>query len=466
VTTPAGSLSLRARLTLWYSLALLVVLIAFAATVVWQQARIGVRRIDRELDALSSTLENVFRDELAETADVSQAAAEVQRTMSAPGRALAILDGNGRVIASSSGDLTLDPPQPVGGQPDAWTTQTPAGAWRVHMRRAPTRDRTFLLLVAAPLTDVLREQREAKEAMWVGIPLAMLLAAAGGLWLASIGLRPITGMARRAEALAPSGMDDLGQSERRDELGQLARAFNGLVARLRQTLGTQRQFMADASHELRTPVSVIQSTADVTLARDGRDESEYREALAIVGSEARRLGRLVDDMLVLARADAGGYPLHREHLYLNELAADCRRSVAVLARDRAVTFDARAAVDVPFCGDESLLRRMILNLLQNAVAYTRRGSSVTLDVLPNGRHALIRVHDQGEGIAENERARIFDRFVQLDTARRSTGAGLGLPIARWIAEAHGGTLELETSSEAGSTFRVTLPLSVGVGARG
>jgi two-component system OmpR family sensor kinase len=459
VTRLAGSLSLRARLTLWYSLALFLVLTAFGAIVVWQQGRIGIRRIDRELDALTSTLENVFRDELTETADVSQAAAEVQRTMSAPGRALAILDARGSVIVSSSPDLAPQPPALVDGEPAAWTTQTAAGAWRVHLRPAPTHDRTFLLVVAAPLADVLREQREATEAMWVGIPLAMLLAAAGGLWLASIGLRPITGMARRAEALAPSGMDDLGQSDRRDELGQLARAFNGLVARLRQTLGTQRQFMADASHELRTPVSVIQSTADVTLARDGRGETEYRDALAIVGSEARRLGRLVDDMLVLARADAGGYPLRREHLYLNELAADCRRSVAVLARDRAVTIDAGAAIDVPFCGDESLLRRMVLNLLQNAVACTRSGSRVIVDVAPNGRYAFIRVHDEGEGIAECDRARIFDRFVQLDSARRSTGAGLGLPIARWIAEAHGGTLELETSSETGSTFRVTLPLA-------
>src|SRR5262249_60700510 len=134
------------------------------------------------------------------------------------------------------------------------------------------------------------------EAMWVGIPLVLLLAAAGGLWLASIGLRPITEMAQRAAALAPGGMEDLGQSDRRDELGQLARAFNGLVARLRQTLQTQRQFMADASHELRTPVSVIQSTADVTLSRDHRSEAEYRDALAVASTEAHRLGRLVEDM--------------------------------------------------------------------------------------------------------------------------------------------------------------------------
>src|SRR5207245_280759 len=193
------------------------------------------------------------------------------------------------------------------GQSSAWTAATPGGAWRAHVR--PSRDRTFLLFVAVPLADVLREQREAEEALWIALPIVLLLAAGGGLWLASIGLRPITDMARRAESLAPGGMEDFRESDRGDELGQFARAFNGLVARLRQALQTQRQFMADASHELRTPVSVIQTTADVTLARDGRREDDYREALATVGAEARRLGRLVDDMLVLARADAGGYPL-------------------------------------------------------------------------------------------------------------------------------------------------------------
>jgi two-component system, OmpR family, sensor kinase len=459
VTGAIGSLSLRTRLTIWYSLALLAVLAAFAGVIIWQQGRIGMRRIDRELDALVATLDNVFRDELAETADPSAAAAEVQRTLDAPGRAIAILDAGGGVLAARPAAVMLKASTPLQSEAAAWTAQAPGGAWRLHLRPARTRDRTFLLVVGAPLSDVLREQREAEEALWVGIPIALLLAAGGGLWLASIGLRPITRMARRAEALAPAGVDDLGESHRRDELGQLARAFNGLVARLRETLRTQQQFMADASHELRTPVSVMQSAADVTLARDQRAESEYRDALAIVGSEARRLGRLVDDMLVLARADAAGYTLRRENLYLNELVADCRRTVHVLAHTRAVTVGTRAAEDVPFCGDESLLRRMILNLLQNAVAYTRAGTAVVAEVTRNNGHVRIRVSDEGEGVPENHRERIFDRFVQLDTARRTAGAGLGLPIARGIAEAHGGTLELETSGASGSTFTVTLPLN-------
>jgi heavy metal sensor kinase len=449
-------LSLRARLTLWYLAALLVSLSLLGLVVVWQQGRIGLRRVDRELDDATATLVNMMRDELGETASPSAAALEVERLMAAPGRAVAILDGSGRTLAANWNGLTLPADFPGADGPQTWTADTPRGSWRIHADLRTLDGSPFRLLVAAPLADVLRERREAQEAMWIGIPLALLLAAGGGWWLASVGLRPITEMAGRAAALAPAGMDDLGQSERRDEIGQLARAFNGLVARLRQTLQTQRRFMADASHELRTPVSVMQSAADVTLARDGRSEGEYRDALDIVAVESRRLGRLVEDMLVLARADAGGYPLRRVGLYLDELVAECVRTMEVVGRERCVTILLASAGEIPFTGDEDLLRRGILNLVQNAVQHTRQGGVVCIEVSSTGGEIAIRIKDQGPGVPEGDRERIFSRFVQLDPSRRASGAGLGLPIARWIAETHGGTVTLDDSSPNGSTFVIRL----------
>jgi len=395
-----SALHVRARVVVWYSLVLVVVLGAFAMFVVWQQGRIGMRRVDREIDALSGTL-----DELTETNDPVGAAAEARTTLAAPGRPLAILDGDGRVLAAAWNGLDAHPE-----------------AFRAQRRPVTINGRTFVLVVAAPLEDTLREEREARQAMLIGIPIVLLLAAGGGLWLASSG---------------------------------------PLVAQLRESLRVQRQFMADASHELRTPVSVIQSAADVALSRGDRGAAEYRETVAIVGTEARRLSRLVDDMLVLARADAGGYPLHPVNLYLNDLVDECRRAVDVLARERGVTVRASVPGDVPLQGDESLLRRMLLNVVQNAVTHTRQGGAVTVDVEPNGRQVAIRVRDEGWGIPDADRDRIFDRFVQLDAARRGAGAGLGLPIARWIAEAHGGTLELEESRSGGSTFLIGLPLTTG-----
>ena len=456
------ALSLRARLTLWYTIALLIVLCLFGANVLWQQRRIGTRRVDRELEALTATLTNVMQEELDEKDELSKAAVESTTTVTAPGRALAILDLQGRTLGARWSGLELRDPWPAGSVgPDVRTVGTPAGAWRIHARSHAFGDRTLVLLVASPMADVLREQHEVQEAMLVGIPIVMLLAAVGGLWLASIGLRPITDMARRAARIAPTGLEDLGQTDRSDELGQLAEAFNGLVARIRATLQTQRQFMADASHELRTPVSVVRAPADVMLSRDHRDEAEYREAMTIVGGQARRLGRLVEDMLVLARADAGGYPLRPVDLYLDEVVADCRRAVDVLAIERGVTIRSDGAAEIPFRGDEDLLRRLVLNVLQNAVQHTPAGGSVGVDVKQEREAVRIRVTDEGGGIPAGDQQRIFDRFVQLDAARRGQGTGLGLPIARWIAEAHSGTLELEQSGAGGSTFCISFPARTG-----
>jgi signal transduction histidine kinase len=267
-------------------------------------------------------------------------------------------------------------------------------------------------------------------------------------------------MARRAASVPLTGMEDLGVPPRDDELGQLALAFNGLVARLRAALQTQRQFMADASHELRTPVSVVRTAAEVTLSRDHRDEAEYREALTMAGAQARRLGTLVEDMLVLARADAGGYPLRPVDLYLNDVVDECRRAVDLLAAARGITVTLTGTPDVPVRGDEELLHRLIVNLLQNAVQHSPQGGAVSIDVSPNGSRVHVRVTDTGGGIPEADRDRIFDRFVQLDPSRRADGTGLGLTIAKWIAEAHDGSLSLESSGSGGSTFCVVLPMSL------
>jgi signal transduction histidine kinase len=266
-------------------------------------------------------------------------------------------------------------------------------------------------------------------------------------------------MARRATSIPLTGLEDLGPAPRDDELGQLARAFNGLVARLRAALQTQRQFMADASHELRTPVSIIRTAADVTLSREQRDEAEYREALVMAGAQSRRLGTLVEDMLVLARADAGAYPLRPVELYLDDVVGQCRRAVDVLAAERGITVTSTGATDVSVRGDEELLRRLMVNLLQNAVQHSPKGGAVTIDISPNGSRVYVRVADSGAGIPEADQARIFDRFVQLDPSRRAEGTGLGLTIAKWIADVHQGSLSLESSGPGGSTFCVVLPVS-------
>jgi len=453
------TLSLRARLTLWYTLALLVMLLLFGVNVLVEQKRLGIRRTDRELDSVHVTLANVLREELRELDSPALAATEARNAIGSLGDAIAILDRSGAPLAAQLDRVTLADLMPTGRQSAVRTIETSSGQWRVHVEPETFGPVTFTLVIAKPLTDVAREQHEVREAMVVVIPIALLLAGAGGLWLASIGLRPITLMARRATSIPLTGLEDLGPVPRDDELGQLARAFNGLVARLRAALQTQRQFMADASHELRTPVSIIRTAADVMLSREHRDEAEYREALAMTGTQSRRLGTLVEDMLVLARADAGAYPLRPVELYLDDVVNQCRRAVDVLAAERGITVTSTGTTDVSVRGDEELLRRLMLNLLQNAVQHSPKGGAVSVDISPNGSRVYVRVVDSGAGIPEADRSRIFDRFVQLDPSRRAEGTGLGLTIAKWIADVHQGSLSLESSGPAGSTFCVVLPVS-------
>jgi len=452
-----NTLSLRARLTIWYTLALVVVLALFGADVVWVQGRLGVRRLDQELDAVHATLANALGAELKELDSPELAATEARDTVATPGRAVAVFDARGTMLAARLDGLDRSDLVPDRAGRAVRTITARSGEWRVHAEPETFGGTTLTLVVASPLAGVRHEQHGLQEAMFVGFPIALLLAGAGGLWLASVGLRPISEMAQRAARLPPTGEDDLGHSDRTDELGQLARAFNALVARLRAALRTEQQFMADASHELRTPVSVVRTAADVTLAREHREEAEYRDALAIAGEQAKRLGRLVEDMLVLARADAGGYPLRPVDLYLDEVIEECRRAVDLLAAERGVTLRTAVADGLPFRGDEDLLRRLMLNVLQNAVQHTPRGGTVVVSTSRDPDAIRIRVADTGRGIAPADRARIFDRFVQLDPSRRAEGTGLGLPIAKWIAEAHGGALALEASGDAGSTFCVSLP---------
>jgi signal transduction histidine kinase len=413
-------LSLRLRLTVWYSLALLVTMSLGGIVVLREQGRVGIRRVDRELDAFAGTLRGVLADELTEHDDVAVAAEDARRTVTIPGRAVAILDAAGHPLTADWGRLKLGDALPSGDDGSrVWTAESPDGAWRVHTASQSFEKNRLVLLVAAPLSDVNREQHEIQEAMVIGIPIALLIAATGGLYLASVGLRPIT-----------------------------------------EALRTQRQFMADASHELRTPVSVARVSAEVALSREHRDESEYREALTIVAGEAQRLSRLVDDMLVLARADAGGYALRSVDLYFDEIVAECRRAVEVLAAERGVTIRSLGATDISVKGDEDLLRRLVLNILQNAVQHSPAGGDVEVELVSEPGRVRLRVSDHGPGIPAADQARIFDRFVQLDVSRGRQGTGLGLPIARWIAEAHRGILVLENSGPHGSTFTVVLPANV------
>jgi len=414
-----NALSIRARLAVMYAVVLFGVLLVTSLTVLWQQERIGVRRVDRELDTLTTTLANGLQDELRESGNPVRAAREAQKIVDTGNHSVAILDRKGNVLAAKGvASVFLSSGVSDSASRDAHTLTTANGTWRVRQRQEGEGDAALTLLIGTPLTDVEREQRESREAMFIGIPIVFFLAVGGGLYLSSLTVRPVV-----------------------------------------KALEAQRRFTADAAHELRTPVSVIRAAADVTLSRESREEGEYRDTLKIIAAQARGLGRLVQNMLVLARADAGAYPLRPVDLYLDDLVGDCRRALEVLAAERGVQVSADQLQETPYRGDEDLLRQLILNILQNAVQHTPRCGVVTVDLRGNAEQIALRVKNTGLGIPVEDRARVFERFVQLDPSRRSDGAGLGLPIARWIAQMHHGEVFVESSDAVQTTFCVVLPIA-------
>jgi signal transduction histidine kinase len=223
--------------------------------------------------------------------------------------------------------------------------------------------------------------------------------------------------------------------------------------------------MADASHELRTPVAVICGESEVALSRSARETAEYRESLSIVHDEGRRLTRMVEELFMLARADAGEYPLMLEDFYLDESINECVRSVRSLAAQK--NLDIRyepPEKEIAFRGDESLIRRMVLNLLHNAIKYTPENGQISVSVKADRNQCEIVVSDTGQGIPEDAQPHVFDRFFRVDKARsreeslNGTGAGLGLSIARWAAELHGGRIVLDHSGAGSTTFIISLPI--------
>ena len=294
----------------------------------------------------------------------------------------------------------------------------------------------------------------------VAYPLTLLVTSAGGVFIAGRALSPIDRLTRVARQITAEDLSqrlDLDLPD--DEVGRLARTFNDMIARLDEAFRRQRQFTADASHELRTPLTAIKGQAEVALQRD-RDAVAYREVLRAINIEVDRMIRLVGSLLTLARADAGHIAMAREPVDLARLVTDAVEQVRPEATARQISLRLHPGSDVRLTADQDLLLQLVLNLLDNAVKYTPARGAVSVAWAAEDNHAVVHVSDTGSGIPPEHQPRIFDRFYRADSARTRVagGAGLGLSISRWIAEAHGGTIAVESEPGQGSIFTVRLPL--------
>lgn len=460
--------SIRVQLTAWYALVMAVAFIA-AGAATHAAAR---RQIQHSIDAATvSTTHNflsALRDEMDEGHGrlTLRSANELLGEFRDEERAIVILDERGNEFASHqtavarSLDRVLLRRLSVARQFGMTTVN--GGSLRLYLAPADIGPQSFTIATAQSRARQTETLRNLRNAMLATAPIALLVACAGGYLLARKSLAPMVRMSDKARAISATNLSErIEVVNPRDELGELAATLNELLGRLDRSFADQRRFMADASHELRTPVAILQGELDVTLSRSDRDASDYRESLEIMHRTVRRLTRIIRDLFLLARSDAGDLPLKSEPLYPGDVVSQTVRAYRTVARDRGVTLAAECDDDLIIDGDDDLLQRMIGNLVENAIRHSPRGAEVRVHCAADGPLARIEVRDQGSGVPAECRERIFERFYRADparTAREGSGAGLGLPIARRIAEVHGGDLRLEESGADGSLFAVTLPL--------
>jgi two-component system OmpR family sensor kinase len=452
-------LSIQGRLTLWYTGALLAALVVCGVAVYVAVVNLEIASVDAELRRAAATA--AFRMNAAAKGrfDLKAAAADTEDDLSISGIAVALYDNGGQLLAARWEGL--EPAQHGPSEPfdTPETVQVGNSEWRQLLTHNTYKGWEYAVLSAAPLEPVRSHARRIRYILFAIIPITVIAAAAGGWLSARSTLRPISRLAAEADqATHDRPAVRLSVPPGHDELTSLATAFNSLLQRLQTANESQRQFMADASHELRTPVSVIRNAADVTLSQSQRSADEYQDSIGIIAGQAKRLTKLVEDLFLLSRADVQARPLSTTRFYLDDVVADSVRAAEVLGGPKRIRFEMAIEEDVEIAADEDLVRRMLLNLLENAVRYNRPNTRVVVRMQKRPALVEITISDDGVGVQPQDRERIFERFVRLDP-KSSTGAGLGLPIARWIAEAHGGALVFDNSTRgAGSTFVITLPL--------
>lgn len=460
--------SVRARLTLWYTGILAVVLVAFSVI----SYALLAREIHAATDALLASTAHEFTAAFGADPSWPDSRENALLDFRYSDRTIEVFGVDGRLIASSRSSLSraerdaivkivrrgLNGYATISGGADDEGIRLLANPVDVLGIR-------HVVVVAHDLHDEAERLESAKRALFLGIPLALLLAAAGGYVMARKSLASVTTMSAKARQIGAETLTErINVENERDELGYLATTLNELLERLQRAFESQRSFMADASHELRTPLAIIQGEADVSLSRAERSANEYRESISIIQTAARKLTRIVESLFLLARTDAGRYPITRTRFYLDELISDAVRGLRSVAATRRVELLCECQPDLMITADEALIHRMVLNLIDNALKFTPPGGRVNVSATSSGDTYVVRVSDTGIGITQADSERIFERFYRGERTRSartpaivSTGAGLGLPIARWIAEVHGGRLVLERSDETGTTFMITLP---------
>ncbi len=463
---------IRLRLTVYYTtlLALLLVLVGWGVHVL--VARLLARDVDRSLQLIARQVNDSAARGLPDPSSLTLIPDPASGAVFL-GEFVQIYDAQGSPRAAAGKRPRLPvPPEALSralrGFADVRTVSTPDGSERIRLLTAPLADGrrvTGVMQVGVSLARAEVTLARLATALAAGCLAALLVAAIGGYWLAGAALRPIDAMVGAASTITHT---DLGrrvpEPPYRDELARLAQTFNAMIARLEGAFARLDRFAADASHELRTPLTILRGEVDLAL-RHPRTPEEYREVLASNRDEIDRMAAIVDQLLLLARAEKGALVLAREPVRLDRLVEETVRQWRDLAVQSGLTLVLEPPPPVAVVGDELRLRELLLNLLENARKYTPAGGRITvrLSTDDGGRTVRFTVDDTGVGIPPESVPRLFDPFFRADAARARDvgGAGLGLALVKRVVELHGGQVAVESEVGRGSRFTVTLPLEAG-----
>jgi heavy metal sensor kinase len=462
-------LPIKWRLTVWYGGILALILIVFSSGVYIYFKNSLQKSIDTKIKSIGEVLSS----SLTETHSQSifgnfERYLENVLGRKPKGKFIQIIDSSGRIGAKMSDIETETVPTSFSTLERALKGEviyeTIEGARpRLRIVTIPIVEEnkkvTSIVQVGTSLEDFDETMKKLLIIMIISIPTSISVTIVIGYFMAKKALKPVDQIRKAAIKISSSNLDErIDIGKRRDELSRLAETFNDMITRLKDAFQRINQFSIDVSHELKTPLTILKGETEVTLRKD-RENEDYRKLLKSHLEEVDRMTRIVDDLLLLSKADSEEIRLNIEDIALRDLVVDICMDMKIFADNKGIELIVSELEDVRLKGDELKLRRMLWNVVQNGIKYTEKGGKVEISSYVNNGYVWIDVKDNGVGISEKDMKYIFDRFYRGDKSRRrESGSGLGLSISKWIAEAHRGVIEVKSRPLEGSLFSIKLPI--------
>ena len=457
--------SIGLRLAAWYFLVFACGVAAFSI-VAWFAMRASLyRAIDDALEDLVRGVQRFMELQIASLSIPEIRDEFREHSVLGPGGDLfQVSDADGewlyRSVPLENNNVPIVPPASLG-TARFETVPVEGHMLRFYSQRISVNGKAYAVAVAAPMNEAFEALQWFRVMLLFAAPLLLIAASAGGYWISTRALAPVDEISRAAQRISIENLAErLHVSQTGDQLQRLSETLNAMLSRLEASVRRITQFTADASHELRAPVSLIRTTAEVATLNRDRTAREYLEALDDILEESERTSQVVDSLMLLARADSGKESLELVPVDARSVVHSAAEQGERLARNHGVEFKVTIPADrIPIQADADALRRALLILMDNAVKYTSRGGIVEVALTKGDGLAVASVSDTGIGIAAPDLAHIFDRFWRADKARsrEQGGAGLGLSIANWIVDMHGGTIAVQSQLGKGSVFEIRVP---------